>query len=136
MSLPITSILAICLVLIALPLTIHISMRRALIGMKTGVIDKAVFSDTGDAMLRNSVRAFGNFIEYVPLALLLFALIEIQGASAQLIWWTGGAFVGGRFVHALSMTFIPNNPMPRGLAMITTYTAYILPAWWLFTQAF
>jgi len=135
MDLHITSIIAASLALIALPLTIHISARRAMIGMKAGVIHKAAFGDSGDPMLRNSIRAFGNFIEYVPLALILFALLEIQDAPDKLIWGLGIAFVVGRALHAISMTFIPLIPAPRGLAMFTTYAAYLVPAWWLFRHA-
>ena len=134
MDLPITSTLAALLALLAVPLTIQISARRAVIGMKAGKTDQAVFGDDGDPMLRNSIRAFGNFIEYTPLALILLALMEAQGAAAALLWWLGGAFVVGRLVHAISMTFIPRNPAPRGLAMFVTYAAFLVPAWWLLTQ--
>jgi uncharacterized membrane protein YecN with MAPEG domain len=134
MDLPITATLAACLALLALPLTIHISVRRAVIGVKAGVIHKAVFSDTGNDMLRNAVRAFGNFMEYVPLAILLIAIMEIQGAPASLLWGLGGVFLAGRIIHAVSMTFIPLIPAPRGFAMFTTYAAYVVPAWWLLTH--
>lgn len=134
-ALPITSVIAASLALLALPLTIHVSARRAAIGMKAGVIHKAVFGDADDPMLRNSIRAFGNFIEYVPLALILFALLEIQGAPSKMLWGLGIAFIIGRAIHAISMTFMPLNPAPRGLAMFTTYAAYAVPAWWLLTHA-
>lgn len=134
MDLPITSTIAALLALVALPLTIHISARRALIGVRTGVIHEAAFGDAGSDMLRNATRAFGNFIEYVPFAILLLGLMELQGAPTSLIWWLGGIFVVGRVVHALSMTFIPHIPAPRGVAMLTTYAAFAMPAWWLLTN--
>ena len=112
MLLPITSTLAGILALIMLPLTVQVSTRRAMIGMKVGVIHKAVFGDAGDPMLRNSIRAFGNFIEYTPMVLILIALMEMQNAPDKLLWWIGGLFVAGRLVHAFAMTFIPNNPAP------------------------
>lgn len=135
MTLPITSILAAYLAIIALPLAIHVTVRRAVIGFKAGVIHKAAFGDAGDPLLRNSIRAFGNFIEYVPLALLLFALLELQGAPDGLIWGLGVAFVVGRVIHGVSMTFIPHIPPPRALAMVATYTAYAVSAWWLLRNA-
>ncbi|MEO9600779.1 MAPEG family protein [Parasphingorhabdus sp.] len=134
MDLPITSTMAACLALLGLILTIHISARRAMIGVKAGVIHKAVFGDTGDEMLRNSVRAFGNFIEYAPFAVVLIALMELQGAPATLLCWLGGAFVIGRIVHAFSMTFVPLVPAPRGVAMFTTYAVFAVPAWWFLTN--
>ncbi len=90
---------------------------------------KTVFGDAGDENLRNSVRAFGNFIEYTPLALILFMLVELKGGYETQLWATGIAFVIGRIVHGLSMTFFPLNPQPRGLAMLTTYVAYAFSAW-------
>ncbi len=134
MDLPVTSTIAACLALVALPLSIHISARRAIIGLKAGIIHKAVFDDTGNDMLRNAIRAFGNFIEYVPLAILLLALMELQGAPASMLAWLGGLFVAGRIVHAVSMTFIPLIPAPRALAMFTTYAVFVVPAWWLLTH--
>ena len=120
-DLPITGFYAALLALLALPLTVQVSARRALIGVKAGVIHKAVFGDADDPMLRNAIRAFGNFMEYVPLALIVFGLAELRGASAELLWWLGGIFVAGRIVHAASMSFIPKQPAPRGLAMFATY---------------
>lgn len=134
MQLPATSAIAALLAVLMFPLTVQISMRRASIGMKSGDIAKAVFGDAGDAGLRAAVRAFGNFTEYAPMCLLLLALMELQGASAVLLWSVGGAFVAGRFIHGLAMTFIPNNPAPRGLAMMATYAAILVPAWWLFAH--
>lgn len=131
MLLPVTSTIAALLAILMLPLTIQVSMRRALIGKRSGDIATAVFGDVGDVKLRSSIRAFGNFIEYVPMCLLLLALMELQNAPSQLLWWVGGCFVGGRVIHAVSMSFIPRNPAPRGLAMFTTYAALLVPAWWL-----
>ena len=134
MLLPVTSTIAAGLALIMFPLSLQVSGRRAHIGKKSGIIHKAVFGDDGDPMLRNSIRAFGNFSEYAPIALLLLALMEFQGADPQLLWWLGGLFVLGRAVHGVSMTFIPLNPVARGLAMLTTYAMMLVPAWWLLTH--
>ncbi|MCB2089628.1 MAG: MAPEG family protein [Sphingomonadaceae bacterium] len=130
-ALPITATIAGLLALIMLPLTLQVSMRRAMIGMKAGVIHAAVFGDAGNEGLRNADRAFGNFIEYVPMALILLALSEWRGAPENGLWIVGGAFVAGRILHAISMTFIPLKPAPRGIAMMTTYAALLVPAWWL-----
>ncbi|MEP5152106.1 MAPEG family protein [Planktotalea sp.] len=134
MILPITTTCAALLGLISVPLTIHVSVRRAMIGLKSGKIDAAVFGHADDLMLRNSIRAFGNFVEYTPLALILLALLEGQGAPSGLVWGIGGAFVAGRVVHGLAMTFISHNPAPRGLAMLATYAAFLVPSIWMLTQ--
>lgn len=134
MDLSTTSILASLLACLAIVLSIHISARRAMIGMKAGVIHKAAFGDADDPMLRNSVRAFGNFIEYTPTALILLALMELSGANTSLLWWLGGSFVAGRVIHAIAMTFIPLFPPPRGIAMLTVYATYLGGSFWLLTN--
>lgn len=130
-ALPITSLFAAALAVMMVPLTLAVSIRRMRVGQSMGGMNKAVFGDAGDEILRNRRRAFGNFIEYVPMCLFMIALIEVQGAPSTLVWWVGGIFVGGRALHALSMLFIPMVPPPRGVAMLVTYLALLIPAGWL-----
>jgi uncharacterized membrane protein YecN with MAPEG domain len=132
--LPITAIIAGLLALIMFPLALQVSIRRAIIGQRAGVIHAAVFGDAGNEGLRNAIRAFGNFIEYAPMAVLMIGLSEMAGMPDVTLWAVGGAFVAGRMLHAIAMTFRPLNPLPRGLAMLTTYVALLLPAWWLLSR--
>ncbi len=130
-SLPVTSTIAAVLAIVMFPLTLQVSLRRVAVGLAMGGMTMAVFGDQGDEALRNKIRAFGNFIEYVPICLVLFALMELQGAPPLLLWTVGGAFVAGRLLHALSMSLYPFVPPPRGLSMLTTYAALLVPAGWL-----
>lgn len=63
----------------------------------------ALFGDAGDAEMNARIRAQANFCEYVPLALLLVALAEYQGAALWLVHLLGGALVVGRGCHAYSL---------------------------------
>jgi hypothetical protein len=65
---------------------------------------RVAIGDGGDAELARRVRAHANFIEYVPLALILMLLIEIAGIGAWLVHGLGVSLVAGRLVHAWSMT--------------------------------
>ncbi len=56
--------------------------------------------DGGDATLGKRIRVHGNFTEYVPLALILMAVCEINGAAAWMIHVLGGVLLAGRLVHA------------------------------------
>ena len=134
MMLPITSTIAGLLALTMLPLTLQVSMRRALVGKRAGVLSAAAFGDAGDDGLRNAIRAFGNFIEYTPMALILLALAEMNAAPPMLLWILGLAFFAGRVVHAVSMTLAPFNPAPRAVAMLATYAALLVPGGWLLLQ--
>ncbi len=127
--LPITSTLAAVLAILLFVLTLLVSMRRAILGKEAGDIAKHVFGDGNDETLRRRGRAFGNLIEYAPFCLIMIALLEAQGASPTLLWTLGGAFTIGRIVHATSMLLVPRNPLPRGLAMMTTYLVLLISAW-------
>ncbi len=130
-QLPITATIASLLGLIMFPLTLRISMRRKYLGENTGELGKYTFGDAGDEVLRNRIRAFGNFVEYVPIVLIMLTLIEIYRAPTTLCWILGGAFVLGRLIHAISMSVIPFKPIPRGISMMMTYPSLIIPAIWL-----
>ena len=129
-TLPVASIIATLLAILMFPLTSLVSMRRAAIGEAEGELTAAVFGDHDDETLRRRSRAFGNFIEYVPMCLIMLALLELSGGSALLVWSIGGLLVVGRVLHALGMLYA-NSPIPRGLAMFMTYATFLLPAGWL-----
>ena len=122
-ALPVTSIVAATLAIVMFPLALQISMRRLALG---GV----VFGDADDDALRRRIRAFGNFVEYVPICLVLLVLMEAQGAPSLWLWIAGVLLLAGRFLHALGMLFA-NSPAPRGVAMMMTYGAFLVPAAWL-----
>jgi hypothetical protein len=58
-------------------LTLQVSMLRKSLG-------NVVFGDADNDVLRRRIRAFGNFVEYAPLCLLLLALVELQGACSKM----------------------------------------------------
>lgn len=133
MSLPITAAIAAYLALIMFPLTLQVSMRRAALGKTMGKLNGVTFGDGDDDVLRRRIRAFGNFIEYVPMCLLILALTENAGASPTFVWTIGGLLLFGRGLHALGMLYA-NTPVPRAIAMFMTYAAFLVPAFWLLSN--
>ena len=105
-------------------------MQRAALGKEKGDITAFVFGDGNDDVLRRRIRAFGNFIEYVPMCLLMLALIEFASASRTLLWSIGGLLLAGRILHAIGMLYA-DSPAPRGIAMFMTYATLLVPAGWL-----
>lgn len=63
------------------------------------------YGDKDDTVLRRRIRAHGNFIEYVPVALIALALIEYQGAPKWQAWMFGGVFAAARLFHAVGLTY-------------------------------
>jgi uncharacterized protein len=59
--------------------------------------------DGGDKQLLYRIRAHGNFVETAPMALLLMALLEMNGLAASWIWVFGALLVAGRMLHAYGL---------------------------------
>ena len=59
--------------------------------------------DGGDDALVRAIRAQANFAEYTPMALVLIALAEIQGAPGWVIHLLGLTLLAGRVAHAVGL---------------------------------
>ena len=62
------------------------------------------FGDGGDDTLFRAIRAHGNFAEWVPLAALLVALLEMHGAAPALVHVFMGALFAARIAHPVAFT--------------------------------
>lgn len=56
-----------------------------------------------DPRLTEAIRAHGNFSEYVPIFLILLALMEINSSSGLWLYIIGGIFSFARVLHAFSI---------------------------------
>lgn len=116
-----------------LVLSMLVSFRRVSLGKSHGDIAKYPYQDGGDETLRRRMRAFGNFVEYSPMCVVILALMEFNQVSPTALWTLGGAFVLGRVLHSLGMLSNPHFPLPRILGMFSTYAVLIAGfVWWLF----
>jgi uncharacterized membrane protein YecN with MAPEG domain len=68
---------------------------------------KILYGDGGDPDFATVVRGQANFIEYVPLTLILIAFAEAGGTSASWIHVMGIALVVGRIMHPFGLTNKP-----------------------------
>jgi uncharacterized protein len=57
------------------------------------------FGDGGVPALTHAIRAHGNFIEYVPLALVLLLLVELGGGAKGTVHGLGVLLILGRVLH-------------------------------------
>ena len=131
MTLTITSTLAVLLAILALPLSVHVSLQRARVGKEAGELTAAAFGPHPDVKLTAAIRAQGNLMEYAPFALIMIGLAEIAGAQGVWLWGIALAFAAGRWLHAIAMLTNPYPPTLRGVAMVATYAAMIGPAIYL-----
>ena len=79
--------------------------------------EKIGFGDGGNEMMIRRMRAQANFIEQVPLTLLLVAAVELAGKGGVWLAPLGGLFLLGRIAHGIGMdgTFKPG----RAIGMLT-----------------
>jgi hypothetical protein len=89
--LPISTFFVGLFVLLQVPITIAVGLRRA----RTDIH----FFDGGDVRLLRLMRAHGNFIETVPMTLLAMASVEMRGAPAWLVVTGGCLLLLGRALH-------------------------------------
>lgn len=105
----------------------------------TGRLTKdTLFGDGGDTAFLRRIRAHANFIEYVPLALILVALLEAGGGSQGLVEALLIALVVARILHPIGM-LAPKNSVQqfacRGGGIITTLIVILVAAILLLLRA-
>ncbi len=123
----ITSFYIGCLSLLYLGLSVNVIRNRWKFRTSLG---------TGsEAQLEKSVRMHGNFSEYVPLIMLMMALLEFNKASDTIIHGCGATLLLGRLIHAygISIKKVPNSY--RTIGMIMTFTCMLGASIHLITMA-
>ncbi len=95
MTFPIASLYILPLVPIFALLFFRVSSRRADLKVSIG--------DAGDASLHERIRHHGNFVEWVPMVLILMMLAEANGGNSVAIHTAGGFLVLGRMLHPFGL---------------------------------
>ncbi len=81
--------------------------------------------DGDDVGLREAMRRHGNFLEQVPLALLLIALAELNGAAPAWIHGLGGGLLVSRLAHPWGVKQEDARQLPRFLGALGTLLVQI-----------
>jgi uncharacterized protein len=82
----------------------------------------------GDPALERAIRVHGNFIEYVPLALILLGFAEAQRNSMYLLHFLCLALLLGRLAHIYGLTRENTANTWRGLGVMLTFAVLIIAA--------
>lgn len=101
--------------LLALLLAINVTRNRARRKIDLG--------DGGNMELLQVIRAHGNNAEYVPLALVLMALIEMTGAPALALHVFGVLLTAGRLLHAQGLLARSGASVGRVAGQTATWLA-------------
>jgi len=97
MPLPITLMYAGIFAIIALLLSFLAGSARG----RTGT--SILYGDPVDMKLAEKVRRHQNFLEYVPIFLILFAALEANGVSSMFLYIVGDLMIVARIFHAFGL---------------------------------
>ena len=109
---------------------LHALLAMALVFkvMRIRIDKKISFGDGGDEDMQRALRVQGNFIEYVPLALMIILVLEIQGASEFLVLGLGAALFIGRALHAYGLGKSAGTSPGRFIGTCLTWAVYCVGA--------
>ena len=89
--------------------------------------------DGGDPKMLRVVRGHANFAEYVPLALLLMALLELSRTSLYLLHVLGIALIVSRLLHGYALSYTARFRFGRvwgaGLTFVVLAVEAVLCIW-------
>ncbi len=97
MSLPITALYAGILMIFALALSFRAGGFRG----KTGI--SVMHGEPVNMDLAERVRVHQNFLEYVPMAIILMGIIELNGGNATFLHVFGVVLIIARIAHAIGL---------------------------------
>jgi hypothetical protein len=97
MSLPITALYAGILMIFALVLSFYAGSFRG----KSGI--SVLFGEPANMELAERIRIHQNFLEYVPMAVILMGIIEINGGNTTFLHVFGVVLIIARIAHAIGL---------------------------------
>ena len=109
----ITGLYAAIAALIVIILSIRVTLRRR--AVKVGI------GNGGDAVLAQRIRVHANAAEYVPLALILLLILELNQTQPLLIHVFGCVLIAGRLLHAYGLSSTPGLSPGRAVGMVLTW---------------
>lgn len=112
MLLPITGLYAALLGLVIIVLLLRIVAKRMKLRIGVG--------DGGEKSLMLAIRAHGNAIETIPIALILLAALELNKGSALILHVFGATLVLARLLHAFGLSRSGKSSPGRFLGTVLT----------------
>ncbi len=126
MGLTITALYAGLLGILLIILSVWvINMRR---------VHKVGLGDGGNPELQRAIRVHANFIEYVPLALILIAALESTRASAYGLHALGIVLVIARLAHAQGLGSSDKGSAGRAIGSGGTFIVILAASIWCLSR--
>ena len=113
----ITALYAGILALIVIALAINVTVHRVKLGVPLG--------DGGNPQMLRMIRLHGNAAEYIPLAVLLMAIYELNGGGHTALHIVGIALVVGRLLQTWGMWATDMTNIGRQIGQSLTWLSVI-----------
>ena len=130
MPVPVTALYAALLAVLGFLLGFHVGRMRGAKNVSLG--------DGGDKELLEAMRRQMNFVETVPVALILMALIELNGAPKVWLHWLGGILLVSRILHPFGLSaermMVPARIVGMSGTVLVTLTMAGIALWQVLTQ--
>jgi uncharacterized membrane protein YecN with MAPEG domain len=133
MEMPVLSLLSVVplytalLGLIFIVFTLRVGIYRG----KSNIL----IGDGGDDELLRRIRGQGNFVETVPIALILLLVMELTGAGDTWLHALGALLVFGRISHYIALCQI-GPKLLRPVGMVSTLGVYLAGCGWILYNTF
>ncbi len=118
--LTITAIYAALIAFLFVTLSVNVILQRRKSKISVG--------DRGEKAMIKAMRTHANCAEYAPFALLLIAMVEVQGAGAWLVHLLGLSLLTGRVLHAYGFGKTPQIVILRQIGMSLTFISILIAA--------
>jgi uncharacterized protein len=112
---PITMLYAGALALVLLVLSIRVIQARGQ--------TKVFMGDGGNELMVRRMRGQANFVEYVPMVLILLGLLETRGSAPWLLHAVGATLLVARLLHGYAFAFAKHFPPGRFAGALLTQLA-------------
>ena len=125
MALPLTALYGGILAIILSVLSARAGLFRAKAGISIG--------DGGNVELHERIRVHGNAVEYVPMFIILFGILETNGANTTFLHAIGIVVILSRVAHAVGLKADniahPLRAVGAGGTALATMAAAIYAIW-------
>ncbi len=119
---------------ITAPYLAVLGLLSAFLGLRVARMrrgNKIAFGDHDNLYLRSAIRAHANFAEYVPIIVIMNALLEMGGAPAAQMHVLLGTLTLSRVLHPFGMHAKPMTPqfiVGRIVGVILTFLVLVASA--------
>lgn len=112
-----------------------LTLLLAVLVVRARVQTKTDMGDGGNELMKKAIRAHGNNIEYVPMALLGIVTIDLMGVAPLWVHVLGVALTTGRTVHAMGIYESLGATGGRFIGTILTWAVMLIAGLVTLTQA-